>query len=80
MISMSVAPAFAQSDNLPPRCDSSDKVNRPANWNYATPEDHARPGEKFYFRGVHAFQHKDYTFANERAGARTTSWIAEAEK
>ncbi|MEO7755809.1 MAG: sel1 repeat family protein [Dokdonella sp.] len=60
---MTFVPAFAQSDNLPTRYDSSDNVNRPANWNYATPEDDARPGEKFYFRGVHAFQHKDYSFA-----------------
>ena len=63
MISMTAVPAIGHCDNLPPRYDSSDNVNRPANWNYATPEADARPGEKYYFRGVHAFQHKDYSFA-----------------
>jgi hypothetical protein len=62
-ISIAAVPALAQCDNLPPRYDSSDNVNRPANWTYATPEDDARPGEKFYFRAVHAFQHKEYKFA-----------------
>lgn len=56
-------PALAHCDNLPPRYDSSDNVNRPANHTFATPEDDARPGQKFYFQAVRALQRKEYKFA-----------------
>ncbi|MEO5559881.1 MAG: sel1 repeat family protein [Dokdonella sp.] len=60
---MAAVPALAQCDNLPPRYDSSDNVNRPANHKFSTPEDDARPGQKFYFQAVRALQRKDYAFA-----------------
>ncbi|MEO7324546.1 MAG: SEL1-like repeat protein [Dokdonella sp.] len=60
---MTAVPALGQSDNLPPRYDSSDNVNRPANWKFSTPEDDARPGQKFYFQAVRALQRKEYRFA-----------------
>lgn len=62
-ISMAAVPAFAQCDNLPPRYDSSDNVDRPVNWKFSTPEDDARPGQKFYFQAVRALQRKEYKFA-----------------
>lgn len=49
--------------DLPPRYDSSDNIERPSNWGFATPEDDARPGEKYFFHAVHAFRNKDYKFA-----------------
>jgi hypothetical protein len=46
----------------PPRYDSKDNVDRPAGATYGTPEDAARPGERFYFNAVRAFRNKDYAF------------------
>jgi hypothetical protein len=62
-IALAAVPLSGHCDNLPPRYDSSDNVNRPSTWGFATPEDDARPGEKYFFQAVHAFQHKDYKFA-----------------
>jgi hypothetical protein len=46
----------------PPRYDSKDNVDRPAGATYGTPEDAARPGERYYFNAVRAFRNKDYAF------------------
>jgi hypothetical protein len=61
-LALAVTPGIGRCDP-PPRYDSSDNVNRPSNWGFATPEDDARPGEKYFFQGVRAFQKKDYKFA-----------------
>lgn len=46
----------------PPRYDSTDNTDRPADQKYGTPEDAARPGQKFFFTAVHALRDKDYAF------------------
>ena len=46
----------------PPRYDSTDNTDRPADQTYGTPEDAARPGQKFFFTAVHALRDKDYAF------------------
>jgi hypothetical protein len=56
-------PATARSANNAPLYDSSFDANRPASLGYNTPEDDARPGEKFFYRGAFAFRHKQYKFA-----------------
>lgn len=62
-ISMAAVPALGQCDNLPPRYDSTENVDRPPNWHYDTLQDDARPGQKFYFLAVRALHAKEYTFA-----------------
>ncbi|MEO5625460.1 MAG: hypothetical protein ABIQ70_05580, partial [Dokdonella sp.] len=46
----------------PPRYDSKDNTDRPADQKFGTPEDAARPGEKFFFTAVHSLREKDYVF------------------
>lgn len=46
----------------PPRYDSKDNVDRPKNQDYGTPEDAARPGQRYYFDAVRAWRQKDYAF------------------
>jgi hypothetical protein len=46
----------------PPRYDSTDNTDRPADQKFGTPEDAARPGEKFFFTAVHSLREKDYAF------------------
>ena len=63
MMVLTAVPLLGHCDNLPPRYDSSDNVERPSNWHFATPEDDGRPGQKYYFLAVHAFEKKEYKFA-----------------
>ena len=46
----------------PPRYDSADNTDRPADQTFGTPESAARPGEKFFFTAVHSLREKDYAF------------------
>lgn len=46
----------------PPRYDSTDNTDRPADQPFGAPESAVRPGEKFFFTAVHSQREKDCPF------------------
>lgn len=57
----------------PPDYDSDFNNDRPTMWNFSTPEDHARPGLKFYYYAVEALKKEQYGLAVDMYEA-SASW------
>ena len=53
--------------------DSDSTANKPAQWNFGTPESDGRPGIYYFYRGVEAVDRKQFAFARDMYEA-SASW------